>query len=84
MNKTTRTKNLDPSIMLVEGPPGTGKSYLISNLALQMIFGDETHNLNLKILICSGSNAAVDTITEKLLATRKKGLGLFFDHFVYF
>lgn len=62
-----------PSISLVEGPAGTGKSILITNLILQLIFGDEVYqpDKSLKILLCAPSNAAVDIITYKLSVIRQ-------------
>lgn len=62
-----------PSISLVEGPAGTGKSILITNLILQLIFGDEVYqsDKSLKILLCAPSNAAVDIITHKLSVIRQ-------------
>lgn len=68
-------KNLNvPSISLVDGAAGTGKSYLISDLALQLIYGDKLPK-PLRILICSRSNRAIDEITKKLLYVRDKTPG---------
>lgn len=53
-------------LTLIEGPPGTGKSRLIVDLILQLIFGTENGKTK-KILICAASNSAVDLITSKLL-----------------
>lgn len=55
-----------PNITLLKGPPGTGKSMVITNLALQTLYGDEVRYLDKKILICAQSNAAVDVIAAKL------------------
>lgn len=62
-----------PSISLIEGPAGTGKSILITNLILQLIFGEEVYKdgKGLKILLCAPSNAAVDIITYKLSIIRQ-------------
>lgn len=62
-----------PNISLIEGPAGTGKSILITNLILQLIFGDEVYppDKRLKILLCAPSNAAVDIITYKLSVIRQ-------------
>ncbi|XP_058838392.1 uncharacterized protein LOC131694054 isoform X2 [Topomyia yanbarensis] len=55
-----------PNIMLIHGPPGTGKSRLISNLVMQMHRGAPS-NRRLKILVCAQSNTAVDVIVLKLI-----------------
>lgn len=70
--QTVYAKCLDqrPSISLIEGPPGTGKSRFITNLILQLIYGAEVKR-ELKILVCAASNAAVDIIARKLLKIRR-------------
>lgn len=60
-----------PGLSLVEGPPGTGKTRLIVNLILQLVFGKEVQR-RLRILVCASSNAAVDNIALKLMKIRKK------------
>lgn len=60
-----------PNVSLVEGPPGTGKSRLIVNLILQLVYGSEVRK-RLRILMCASSNAAVDIIALKLLKARSK------------
>lgn len=61
-------------MVLIEGPPGTGKTRLIANLVAQLLLGLETKPF--KILICSSSNAAIDTITEKLSAIRQSQVSI--------
>lgn len=56
----------NPNITLVKGPPGTGKSCVITNLALQSLYGEEVRVLDKKILICAQSNTAVDVIARNL------------------
>lgn len=63
-----------PNLVLIEGPPGTGKTRLIANLVAQLLLGLETKQF--KILICSSSNAAIDTITEKLSAIRQSQVSI--------
>ncbi|XP_055843156.1 uncharacterized protein LOC129909981 [Episyrphus balteatus] len=63
---------LNPNVTLINGPPGTGKSLLISNLALQLLYGNEVNELDKKILICAQSNMAVDVIAEKLIRIKAK------------
>lgn len=64
-----------PSISLLEGPAGTGKSILITNLILQLIYGNEarrmTNGNGFKIMFCAPSNAAVDIVTYKLSVIRQ-------------
>lgn len=59
-----------PLISLIEGPPGTGKSRLITNLIMQLLYGKEVKQ-PIKILICAPSNAAVDILTKNLIDARK-------------
>ncbi|XP_055374118.1 uncharacterized protein LOC129607268 [Condylostylus longicornis] len=71
----TYLRTIDPSrdtVTLIEGPPGTGKSRLITNLILQLQYGLELRHLDRKILVCAQSNVAVDVITQKLIRIRKK------------
>jgi ATP-dependent RNA/DNA helicase IGHMBP2 len=49
------------NFFLVHGPPGTGKTTLITETIKELI------NLNEKILICASSNLAVDLLTEKCI-----------------
>jgi superfamily I DNA and/or RNA helicase len=48
-------------VALIHGPPGTGKTSTLVEIALQLL------EKNQKILIVSPSNVAVDTIAERLL-----------------
>lgn len=47
-------------VALIHGPPGTGKTYTLIELILQML------KLNLRILVCGPSNISVDNIVERL------------------
>lgn len=47
-----------------------GKSRLITNLVLQLLYGKEITK-PLKILVCAPSNAAVDILTKNLMEARK-------------
>jgi senataxin len=60
-----------PNIMLLEGPPGSGKSVVIANLIEQLRKGPNTKQRNLKILICAQSNGATDNITVILMNRRE-------------
>ncbi|KAL5289141.1 SETX.2 family protein [Megaselia abdita] len=60
-----------PSIKLIEGPPGTGKSRLIQNIVYQLLYGQEVSKKP-RILVCAQSNTAVDIIMRKLIDERKK------------
>jgi senataxin len=61
-----------PSVTLLEGPPGSGKSVVIANLVEQLRCGPDTSFKNLKILICTQSNGAADNIAAKLI--QKQGM----------
>ncbi|ODM99051.1 putative helicase senataxin [Orchesella cincta] len=66
---TSRVFSNDPELMLMHGPPGTGKTTTIVALVLQLI-----HSYRMKyktgtprILICTPSNAAIDEIMRRLI-----------------
>lgn len=66
----TRCINLNvPNISLLDGAAGTGKTTLIVNLVLQLIYGDELPG-PLSILLCSKSNRNIDDLTLKLINIR--------------
>ncbi|XP_037044437.1 helicase sen1-like isoform X2 [Bradysia coprophila] len=70
-----RCINLDvPNISLLEGAAGTGKTCLIVNLALQLVYGDGLPK-PLKILICSKSNGSINDLTRKLIHIRDDTAG---------
>lgn len=56
-----------PNLKLIEGPPGSGKTLLVSNIVLNLL----TRNLNSKkipkILICAKNNSAVDTLMKQIV-----------------
>ncbi|KAH8363823.1 hypothetical protein KR200_004658 [Drosophila serrata] len=58
--------NENPSVTLVQGPSGTGKSILLSNLSLQCLYGKASVTLDRKLLICAHSNTAVDHLVKAL------------------
>ncbi|KAI5291779.1 hypothetical protein KEM54_000015 [Ascosphaera aggregata] len=51
-------------IALIHGPPGTGKTYTIIELILQLLLRDQ------KVLVCGPSNISVDNIVERLAAKK--------------
>ena len=56
-----------PSPYIVMGPPGTGKTVTIVEAILQIF----NRNPQSRILACSGSNAAADSIAFKLIASQR-------------
>jgi len=52
-----------PEIVLIHGPPGTGKTYTLIELILQFL------KRNQRVLVCGPSNISVDNIVERLAIT---------------
>ncbi|KIW74355.1 hypothetical protein Z517_12295 [Fonsecaea pedrosoi CBS 271.37] len=52
-----------PEIALIHGPPGTGKTYTLIELILQLL------KRNQRVLVCGPSNISVDNIVERLSLT---------------
>nr|XP_014284930.1 titin homolog isoform X2 [Halyomorpha halys] len=63
-----------PSISLVHGPPGTGKTQVIVSIVEQLLYRFKLKNnyKRKKILICSHSNTAIDEICLRLLDIRQQ------------
>ncbi|PNF31614.1 hypothetical protein B7P43_G17187 [Cryptotermes secundus] len=67
----------ESKICMIHGPPGTGKSHVIVNLILQILYGQKQHHKHAnrrnvpKILICAPSNAAIDELVIRLLHIRE-------------
>lgn len=53
------------SFYLIHGPPGTGKTTVITDIVLNLIAEGK------KVLICSWMNVAVDNFLEKLIKSKK-------------
>lgn len=70
-NKFANKTEIQYNISLIDGPPGTGKSRLISQIILQLLFG-ATMKIPVNILVCASSNNAVDVIAKKLIHARQK------------
>ncbi|KAG0670353.1 hypothetical protein C6P45_002486 [Maudiozyma exigua] len=51
---------LQNELAIIHGPPGTGKTYTVVELILQLVSRGE------RVLVCGPSNIAVDTILERL------------------
>lgn len=52
-----------PDFAILEGPPGSGKTTAICELILQLVSSGQ------RILLCASTNAAIDNVLERLLAT---------------
>ncbi|XP_063235343.1 uncharacterized protein LOC134538168 isoform X2 [Bacillus rossius redtenbacheri] len=60
------------NICLIHGPPGTGKSHVIVNLVVQLLYGSARKmEQKTRILLCAQSNAAVDELVRRLLVVRR-------------
>ncbi len=58
----------EKELFLIHGPPGTGKTTTLVEIALQLA------ERNLKVLVAADSNTAVDNFLEKLLTYRREGV----------
>ncbi len=58
----------EKELFLIHGPPGTGKTTTLVEIALQLA------ERNFKVLVTADSNTAVDNFLEKLLTYRKEGI----------
>lgn len=65
-----------PNLSLLNGAAGTGKSCMIVNLALQLVYGDGLPK-PLRILICSKTNGSINDLTKKLISIRDNTSGNF-------
>lgn len=61
-----------PAVSLVDGPPGTGKSRVITNLLIHLMFGMPAGQRPAKLLVCAPSNAACDVICRRLISIHGK------------
>ncbi|KAH3684237.1 hypothetical protein WICPIJ_004794 [Wickerhamomyces pijperi] len=52
--------SLNSPISIIHGPPGTGKTYTLIELILQLVERGE------RVLVCGPSNISIDTILERL------------------
>lgn len=68
INISAQIMKTQSSISLIHGPPGTGKSLLITNLVIHL--AKSRHRG--RILVVAPSNAAVDVLALKLIALREK------------
>ncbi|KAJ8679254.1 hypothetical protein QAD02_015041 [Eretmocerus hayati] len=71
MKFTNSALDSTPKISLLVGPPGTGKSKVIANLVIEILYGEGRFTKNPpRILIAAPSNAAIDEIVLRLLEIR--------------
>ncbi|KAG5873401.1 hypothetical protein JTB14_017988 [Gonioctena quinquepunctata] len=61
-----------PGIYLIKGPPGTGKSFVIANIILNVLNKSLSMNKPALILLTAPSNAAVDGLILKLMELKFK------------
>ncbi|XP_017883205.1 uncharacterized protein LOC108626822 [Ceratina calcarata] len=64
----------ESKLCLIHGPPGTGKSRVIVNIIMQILYGSNRYTTSVgnpfKILVCAPTNAAIDEIVLRLLDIR--------------
>ena len=63
--KAIRQSLQGPAITILKGPPGTGKTSVISEIALQLISNNKT------VLITSQTNSALDNIVSRIVNSRE-------------
>ncbi|XP_035377280.1 probable helicase senataxin isoform X1 [Electrophorus electricus] len=69
-----------PKILLIHGPPGTGKSKTIVGLLYKLLIDDRASTSvshqgkcsRMRILVCAPSNAAIDNLMKKMIPTFKE------------
>lgn len=64
-----------PGFYLIKGPPGTGKSTVIVNIVLEVLFRSKQRGIDPLILLTAPSNTAVDNLVLKLANYRSKLTG---------
>lgn len=67
-----RWSNANGALTLIDGPPGTGKTHLIANLIMQLMYGPYVAQRPRKFLVCAVNNSAVDAICRRLLNFQRK------------
>lgn len=55
-----------PGIYLIKGPPGTGKTTVITSIIHQILFGNHRLAKNTCILLTAPSNAAIDELALRI------------------
>ncbi len=60
-NEIIHAAKSESPFTVVVGPPGTGKSYTIASLAIDLVYNNKS------VLICSKSDQAVDVVHEKII-----------------
>ncbi|MCI4386844.1 hypothetical protein PGIGA_G00067390 [Pangasianodon gigas] len=74
-----KRKQDTPKILLIHGPPGTGKSKIIVGMLHRILSGGESPSVNryaksrrTRILLCAPSNAAIDSLMKKIIIAFKE------------
>ncbi|EAA11070.5 AGAP005926-PA [Anopheles gambiae str. PEST] len=62
----------EPTISLIHGPPGTGKSRVIGNLVLELMRLGHKSKERMRVLVCASSNTAVDVIVKNLMKLQQR------------
>lgn len=60
------------NVTLIDGPPGTGKTHLIVNLIMQLMYGPHILKRPRRFFVCAYSNSAVDAICRRLLQFQRQ------------
>ncbi|CAG7685552.1 unnamed protein product [Allacma fusca] len=58
-------KDTEPEVMLLHGPPGTGKTHVITGLIVQLLKGHYKSS-PVRLLVCTPSNTAINEIIQRV------------------
>lgn len=70
-NATNLVNSKQPGILLVQGPPGAGKTHTLIGMVKKIFLEWKDLNSSPKILICAPSNGAIDEIGKRLFRERE-------------
>ena len=70
-NASNLVNSSQPGILLVQGPPGAGKTHTLTGMVKQIFLGWRVRDSSPKVLICAPSNGAIDEIGKRLIKEKE-------------